>query len=124
MSATTWTETSRRLATVVLVVLCLLAVPAVALWHPLGIADTLLIAAMGVFGLLGQAFLTLAFSRAPAALVAPFAYLQLVWAVAVDLLVFGALPGPGTWAGAALVIGSGLLLFALTLRRRGFGRSA
>ena len=45
------------------------------------------------------------------AVVAPFRYTSLLWAVAMGFLVFGDLPDGWTLAGAALVIGSGVYAF-------------
>jgi drug/metabolite transporter (DMT)-like permease len=45
------------------------------------------------------------------AVVAPFRYTSLLWAVALGLAVFGDLPDAWTLAGAALVVGSGVYAF-------------
>jgi len=60
----------------------------------------------------GTALLCLlgAFRIAPAAVVAPFQYTQILWGVLYGALFFGDWPGPALWAGAAVVIGSGLYL--------------
>lgn len=44
-------------------------------------------------------------------LVGPFKYTSLLWALVLGLLVWGDVPGPWTWAGAALVIASGLYIW-------------
>lgn len=49
--------------------------------------------------------------RASAALVAPMTYVQLLVASALSWVMFGAVPDLSTWAGAALIIGGGLLLW-------------
>lgn len=53
-------------------------------------------------------------------LVGPFKYTSLLWALLLGLLVWGDVPGPWTWAGAALVIASGLYIWRreTVLRRR------
>ena len=55
------------------------------------------------------------------AVVAPFRYTSLLWAVAMGFLVFGDLPDGWTLAGAALVIGSGVYAF---YRERALARRA
>jgi drug/metabolite transporter (DMT)-like permease len=69
-----------------------------------------LMAVAGLIGFAGQLSLFQAFRLAPAALVSPISYLQIVWAVAVGLLMFGDPPDPVTLAGAAIVIASGLVV--------------
>ena len=66
--------------------------------------------AMGAFGALGHWLLVLAHARAPAAVLAPFIYTQIVWTVALGYLVFGDVPGERTLVGSAIVIASGAYL--------------
>jgi drug/metabolite transporter (DMT)-like permease len=47
---------------------------------------------------------------APASVLSPFIYTQLVWVVLLGYLVFDHLPTAWTIAGAAIVVGSGLYL--------------
>jgi drug/metabolite transporter (DMT)-like permease len=68
-----------------------------------GIAALLAIAATG-----GQYLTVLAFQRAPASLLAPFTYLQLIWSTALGYLIFSNLPDAWTWIGAAIIVASGL----------------
>jgi drug/metabolite transporter (DMT)-like permease len=53
----------------------------------------------------------MAVARASAALVAPMTYVQLLVAAALGWLLFGTAPDLSTVAGAALIIGGGLLLW-------------
>jgi drug/metabolite transporter (DMT)-like permease len=85
----------------------LLAIPG---WVPLQAAHWPLFAGIGVTGALGQQFITEAFRRAPAAVVAPFEYTALLWGVALDLAIWRVLPGGVTVAGGTIVIGAGLYL--------------
>lgn len=77
--------------------------------------------AMAVAGLLmgmGQTGLVLATRGAPAVVVAPFQYTQMIWAVLFGALLFGDRPTPMLFAGMALVVGSGLFtLWRETVRR-------
>lgn len=77
-----------------------------------------LLLGVALFGTLGHWLLVLAHARAPANVLAPFLYTQLLWSVTLGFLLFGDLPGRWTIVGAMIVIGSGLYLLAQdTLRR-------
>jgi drug/metabolite transporter (DMT)-like permease len=65
---------------------------------------------VGALGAIGHWLLILAHARAPASVLAPFIYTQIVWMMALGYLVFGDLPDRFTLFGAAIVIGSGLYL--------------
>ena len=62
------------------------------------------------FGTLGHWMLILAHGRAPASVLAPFFYAQLLWATLLGFLVFGEVPDRWTFAGGAVVMASGLFL--------------
>lgn len=83
---------------------------------PTGVAAWVVVAIMGACGAIGHLLLIHAFSRAPAAVVAPFGYTQIVWMALAGFLVFGDLPGRATLLGGAIVVASGLLLLALERR--------
>lgn len=68
--------------------------------------------AIGAFGALGHWLLILAHARAPAPVLAPFIYTQLVWMAGAGYLLFGDVPNRWTLAGAMIVIGSGLYLLS------------
>ena len=72
--------------------------------------DWLLIAGMGLTGAIGQHFVTEAFRHAPASTIAPFEYTAMVWAIAIDFVVWRVLPGALTLIGSAIVIGAGVYL--------------
>lgn len=65
----------------------------------------------GLFGGLGHWFLIKAHETAPAPVLAPFLYTQLLWMVLLGYLVFGDLPGWSTLLGAAIIVSSGIYLF-------------
>lgn len=79
-------------------------------WQPVQMVDAWWLLAMGITGALGQVFITEAFKRAPVSIVAPFEYSSLFWGVLLDLAIWGELPGPIVFAGAAVIVGSGLYL--------------
>jgi drug/metabolite transporter (DMT)-like permease len=71
----------------------------------------------GIFGGVGQLFLTEALRQAPVGVVAPFDYTQLIWASGLGLLLWGELPRVTTIVGAVLVAGSGVYILHRELRR-------
>lgn len=83
-----------------------LAVPF--LWGPV----TPMILLMGVFvgasSTVGHWLIVLAYRHADASLLAPFSYIQLLWATLFGLIVFAVLPDLWTLVGAVIIAGSGL----------------
>jgi drug/metabolite transporter (DMT)-like permease len=77
----------------------------------------LLLAALTVVGCAAHISLIKALALAPAALLQPFFYMTLVWAVAVGYLMFDAVPGPITLTGAAAIVGAGLYTLHRERRR-------
>lgn len=73
--------------------------------------DFLLLGALGVTALAGHAAMNRSLQLSPAAVVVPFQYVSIVWAVVLDLLVWGTPPTLRIAAGALLIIGSGLFVF-------------
>lgn len=78
-----------------------------------------LLAAMGLFGGLGQIAFTAALKFAPVSAVMPMDYSSLIWATLYGWLLFGALPTPWTWIGAPIIVASGLYI---VWRERGAAR--
>lgn len=69
-----------------------------------------LMVVFGAFGSLGHYLLIVAHRLAPASVLAPFMYTQLVWATAFGYFVFSDVPNSWTLAGASVVVASGLYL--------------
>ena len=67
---------------------------------------------LGVLGGAGHYLLALAHRYAPAGVIAPFLYQQVLYMALFGYLVFGDVPSAAVWAGAVIVIGSGLYLFS------------
>ena len=65
---------------------------------------------VGITGALGQYFITEAFRRAPAGVVAPFEYSAIIWGVLLDLLIWQVLPQASMLVGASVVIACGLYI--------------
>jgi drug/metabolite transporter (DMT)-like permease len=57
---------------------------------------------------LGQGMVVLGYRRAPASLLAPFSYLQIIWSTTLGYIVFDGRPGLATIIGATVIAGSGL----------------
>jgi drug/metabolite transporter (DMT)-like permease len=72
---------------------------------------------LGLFAGLAHWLIITAFLIAPASLLTPFTYLQMIWATLFGYVVFGQLPDGWSAVGMAIIVGSGLML-ALQERRR------
>ena len=67
-----------------------------------------ILVALGLFGGVGQLFLTSALRFAPVSVVVPFDYTQLIWAVLLGWAFWNTHPAMTTWIGAAVIVASGL----------------
>ncbi len=74
------------------------------------IADVPVFILGGVMITVGLSGIAGAFRIAPYALVSPFNYLQMIWALLLGALVFDEMPTLNMLLGAAVIIGSGLML--------------
>jgi drug/metabolite transporter (DMT)-like permease len=82
-------------------------------WH------MVLFVGMGIMAGTGHYFLTIAYSQAPAAVVSPFNYTQLIASAAMGFIVFHEFPDLWTWIGASVIIASGLYIgYRESIRRR------
>ncbi|WP_259782623.1 DMT family transporter [Aestuariispira ectoiniformans] len=72
----------------------------------------------GIFGGFAHFLIIIAHQYAPASLLAPFYYTQIVWSVLVGFIAFGDKPDGFTIAGAGVVIASGLYLMAREKRTK------
>jgi len=89
-------------------------------WAEVSDTGLLWLIGAGLTGGLAQICMTEAVARAPISLLAPFEYVALLWALLLDLLVFGQLPGLSGLAGCAVIVAAAALVaFAdrLTPRR-------
>lgn len=76
-----------------------------------------LLLSMGVSGGLGHYLFTLAYRHAPASILAPLTYIQLLWAGLLGWIIFGTIPDSLSLLGMAIVAVSGLII-ALKSRRK------
>jgi len=72
--------------------------------------DLLALIGIGVFGGLGQTLITESLRYAPASVVAPFGYATMLWSTVIGYFWLGELPAAIVFAGAAIVIASGLFV--------------
>ena len=77
---------------------------------PLSTWHALLFVGMGIMAGTGHYFLTIAYSQAPAAVVSPFNYTQLIGSAILGYAVFHDFPDFWTWVGAAVIVASGLYI--------------
>jgi drug/metabolite transporter (DMT)-like permease len=101
--------------TIVGVVAGILAIPQ---WKPLSTEHWLPLLVLAVSGAGGQVLLTAAFRRASVAIVAPLDYTHMIWAVVYGLFIWGYLPGVQVWAGAGIIMLSGLFILYRENRAR------
>jgi drug/metabolite transporter (DMT)-like permease len=80
-------------------------------WQPVAPVDWLAMVAMGALGGVGHLILIRALTIAPASLLAPFVYTQIVWALVLGYLVFGDVPDRWMLVGCAVIVASGLYVF-------------
>lgn len=91
------------------------------IWPIFSTFDTphwLALIATGVFGALGHLLQIQAYQRAPASLLAPFVYLQIISAAGLGWLLWGQFPDALSWVGIAIVCGSGVVIASLEWRQQ------
>lgn len=85
-----------------------LALPFV--WRSPDATDWLLMAIMGAFGALAHFLIIRAFEHAPAAVLGPVSYVEIIMAVAIGWIAFGDFPDRWTWTGIAVIVASGIYI--------------
>jgi drug/metabolite transporter (DMT)-like permease len=93
-------------------------------WVPLRQEHWPWLVAVGILGALGQHFITEAFRHAPASIVAPFEYTAILWALAIDWVIWRHAPSVVMLAGASIIISCGLFLILLERRTRAVSLAA
>lgn len=84
---------------------------------PASLLVNVMMIATGLFAAIGHFFLIKAHRYAPANVLSPFMYTELVWMVISGFIVFGDVPDGFTLLGAAVVTGSGLYLIYAERRK-------
>ena len=90
--------------------------PALAQWQQMGPWPRVVLLSTGLWGALGHLLQISAYRNAPASLLAPFTYLQIVAATTLGWLVWRQFPDALTWLGIGLVIASGMGIMLRELR--------
>ncbi|MBX7147043.1 MAG: DMT family transporter [Alphaproteobacteria bacterium] len=80
-------------------------------WHTPDVRGWVVIMTMAAFHVVAQFLIIYAFSKAPASLLAPFCYSQLVWAALIGIICFGTMPDFWGWVGSLIIIGSGIYVW-------------
>ncbi|MEC8131003.1 MAG: DMT family transporter [Pseudomonadota bacterium] len=73
--------------------------------------EVMWVVGMGIAATLGHAFIVFAAKKAPANLLAPFQYVEIIGATALGYLVFSDIPARSTVLGVGVIVLSGLYLF-------------
>lgn len=79
-------------------------------WVKPGLSDAAILIGIGLIGGVAQIFLTSSYRFADASVVAPFDYASMIGALAIGYWVFGEVPTWTMLAGAALIIGAGIMI--------------
>ena len=77
-------------------------------WQPMSGRDALRIGGAAAALVFGYLLIVKAMRTGAVAVVAPFRYVALLWAIILGWLLFGTLPDGLTWIGAGLIVSSGL----------------
>ena len=80
-------------------------------WSPPTLAHWGAMVGMGALGAISHFCLIKSMEAAPAAVVAPFSYSNLLWAILLGFVSFGELPDGWTLVGAGVLVASGLYVF-------------
>ena len=109
LAATDSNPTQQFYASLVGTLAFLPAMPFVWVW-PDNLVSIAQMAATGLFGFIGHGFLISAHRYAPAPILSPFIYVQIIWMTLFGYFVFGDVPTTANLVGAGIVIASGLYL--------------
>jgi drug/metabolite transporter (DMT)-like permease len=86
---------------------------------PKSLADLAMLVSLGCLGGLGHFLVIKAFQAAPASVIAPLGYVELIGTATLGYLIFATFPDALTWVGAVIIIASGLYIAMRERRRRG-----
>jgi drug/metabolite transporter (DMT)-like permease len=86
---------------------------------PQSLFDLALFVSLGCLGGLGHFLVIKAFQAAPASVIAPLGYIELLGTAVLGYLIFGNFPDALTWVGALIIVASGLYIAMRERKRRG-----
>lgn len=118
ISRTETTPTQMVASNILFALACAVALPWI--WVAPSATDLALLVGLGIVGGSGQFLVFESFRLAPAAAVAPFEYTNFVWAFVLGYVIWHDVPGPMVFAGAGLILvsGIGLILAESRAERR------
>ncbi len=87
-------------------------------WQPMPVHSLIAGTILGFLGTCGGLFIIAAYRRAPAIVVAPMQYSQILWASTIGYFLFGETPGLVTVLGIGIIIAAGLGLLAMSNRSK------
>lgn len=87
-------------------------------WVMPSASDLALLVTVGLFGGIGQIFLTLGYRHADASVIAPLEYASMLWAIGTGWWFFGEWPSVTVLVGSTIIVASGI---AIVLRERALG---
>lgn len=70
-----------------------------------------LVLCIGVLGTISHLMIVYAFARAPASILAPFQYVEIIGATILGYIVFENFPDALKWVGIVIIVGSGIYIF-------------
>ena len=79
-------------------------------WSPVTTGEVYWLLLISITSITGHLLLIKSLALAPAALLQPFNYFLLVWAIIIGFLLYGEVLAPATLLGAAIVVGSGIFI--------------
>jgi drug/metabolite transporter (DMT)-like permease len=85
---------------------------------PKSLDDLAMLLALGCLGGLGHFLVIKAFQAAPASVIAPLGYVELIGTATLGYVIFGNFPDALTWVGALIIIASGLYIAMRERKRR------
>jgi drug/metabolite transporter (DMT)-like permease len=80
-------------------------------WVPPTLADTALLALLGVVAMIAHVCVNRSLKFAPASVVVPYQYSMIVWGIVFGFIVFGDVPEIAMLLGAAIIICAGIYIF-------------
>lgn len=81
-------------------------------YHPITLAQLLFIVASGLIATIGHFCIAMAYRYAPPGKVSVFDYCQIIWSALLGIVMFGQIPGLFSVIGYAIIIGTGVMVFA------------
>jgi drug/metabolite transporter (DMT)-like permease len=86
---------------------------------PKSLGDLAMLVSLGCLGGLGHFLVIKAFQAAPASVIAPLGYVELLGTATLGYLIFANFPDALTWIGAVIIIASGLYIAMRERKRAG-----